>query len=69
MKKGLKFAFPRLAKILEKFTGIGGRILRGIKEKLGLNKVGNLFSKIGNALLRKMPGLEVVKLSLKYSDL
>ena len=64
LKKGLKFAFPRLAKILEKFTGIGGRILRGIKEKLGLNKVGNLFSKIGNALLRKMPGLEVAKKSI-----
>ena len=61
LKKGLKFAFPRLSKILEKFTGIGGRILRGIKEKLGLNKVGNLFSKIGNALLRKMPGLAVAK--------
>jgi hypothetical protein len=61
LKKGLKFAFPRLTKVLEKFTGIGGRILRGIKEKLGLNKVGNLFSKIGNALLRKMPGLDVAK--------
>ena len=61
LKKGLKFAFPRLAKVLEKFTGIGGRILRGIKEKLGLNKVGGLFQKIGNALLRKMPGLEVAK--------
>ena len=61
LKKGLKFAFPRLAKVLEKFTGIGGRILKGIKEKLGLNKAGNLFAKIGNALLRKMPVLKVAK--------
>ena len=55
LKKALKFAFPRLSKILQKISGLGGRILKGIADKIGVGKEGSLFQKIGTALLRKVP--------------
>jgi putative chitinase len=61
LKKALKFAFPRLSKILSRFTGLGSKILNGISKKLGVGKVGNLFGKITTALLRKIPALGAAK--------
>ena len=61
LKKALKFAFPRLSKILQKISGLGGRILKGIADKTGVGKVGSLFTKITTALLRKAPGLPAAK--------
>ena len=61
LKKALKFAFPRLSKILSRFTGLGSKILSGISKKLGVGKVGNLFGKITTALLRKIPALGAAK--------
>ena len=56
LKKGLKFAFPKLTKILKKIGGLGKRVLSGIKNILGKTGVGNLFKRIGNAIWRQGGG-------------
>ena len=56
LKKGLKFAFPKLTKVLQKISGLGKRVLGGIKNILGKTGVGNLFKRIGNAIWRQIGG-------------
>ena len=56
LKKGLKFAFPKLSKVLQKVGGLGKRVLGGIKNILGKTGVGNLFKRIGNAIWRQGGG-------------
>lgn len=51
LKKGLKFAFPRITKVLQTIGGLGSKILSGIKGILGKSG-GSLFSKIGQAIMR-----------------
>jgi len=62
LKKGLKFAFPRVAKIIQKISSLGSRIVAGIGKKLSKTGAGNLFSKIGNAIWRLGRKLPVEKL-------
>lgn len=56
LKKALKFAFPRLSKLLSGIGNIGSKILNGIKKVLGKSGVGNLFKKIGNAIWKSGGG-------------
>ena len=56
LKKGLKFAFPKLSKVLQKVGGLGKRVIGGIKNILGKTGVGNLFKRIGNAIWRQGGG-------------
>ncbi len=62
LNKGLKFAFPRAAKIIQKISSLGSRIIAAIGKKLSKTGAGNLFSKIGNAIWRLGKKLPVEKL-------
>lgn len=62
LKKGLKFAFPRLSKLIGKIGGLSAKILGGIKSILGKTGVGNLFTKIVNAIWRVGKKLPVEKI-------